>query len=142
MSGDPVYIHGTAVSFKKSGILIIGKPGSGKSSLALELIGLGATLVADDQVLLVRTLVDEPSLMQPPKVLEGMIEARGVGLLRAPWTPARLRLVIDLDKTEAKRFPERHETVIADQSIRCLYKVESPAFASMIMAYVKGGRLK
>ena len=47
-------MHATCVDVNGSGVLIIGRPGSGKSSIAINLLALGATLVADDQCELVR----------------------------------------------------------------------------------------
>ena len=41
--------HATCVDIKGSGVLIVGDSGSGKSGLAIGLIALGASLVADDQ---------------------------------------------------------------------------------------------
>ena len=45
----PSTIHATCVDIKGSGVLIVGDSGSGKSGLAIGLIALGASLVADDQ---------------------------------------------------------------------------------------------
>ncbi|PIY73077.1 MAG: serine kinase, partial [Rhodobacterales bacterium CG_4_10_14_0_8_um_filter_70_9] len=71
-----------AVAGKARGLLILGASGAGKSALALELIALGAALVADDQVALRR--VGEAVVAAPPPPLAGLIEARGLGLLRMP----------------------------------------------------------
>ena len=63
------------------GVLIEGPSGSGKSDLALRALGAGWTLVADD-----RTLVwaDAGRLWgRAPDPLDGMIEARGLGVLSA-----------------------------------------------------------
>ena len=49
-STDPDTIHASAVALGPVGLLIMGASGSGKSSLALELMARGAKLVADDQV--------------------------------------------------------------------------------------------
>ena len=43
-------IHGTFVNVFDSGVLLIGKPKSGKSSIALELVSNGHALIADDLV--------------------------------------------------------------------------------------------
>ena len=42
-------MHATCVHINGSGVLIVGRSGSGKSSLAIKLLALGAKLVADDQ---------------------------------------------------------------------------------------------
>ena len=120
------------------GLLITGNSGSGKSSLALELISRGATLVADDRVVL---LVREDALIaSPPRRLAGLIEARGVGLLELPYTTTSLAAVLDLDITETDRLPHMHNTVIGGVSLPHLRKVESPAFAAILLAYLRGGR--
>jgi serine kinase of HPr protein (carbohydrate metabolism regulator) len=64
------------------GVLIQGPSGSGKSDLALRALGLGFRLVADD-----RTLVwasDDALYGRAPPVLQGLIEARGLGLFSEP----------------------------------------------------------
>jgi len=97
--------HGTAVVLGRAGVLLRGPSGAGKSDLALRLIDQGAALVADDQTVLTRQ-GDEVLLSAPPEIA-GMIEARGVGLLRLPRQPgAALRLVVDLVPPESiERLP-------------------------------------
>lgn len=126
-------IHGSAVAIEGRGLLILGASGSGKSSLALHLIALGGTLIADDGVLV-------GDVLSAPEATAGLIEARGVGLLRLPHTEAPLHAAVDLDRTEAARLPHRHEVVIAGQTVPCLRRVESPAFAAMLTLFMKGGR--
>ena len=135
---DPVLVHGTAVALGQRALLFQGKPGSGKSSLALELISRGATLVADDRVVV--TPRETGLVATVPERLAGLVEARGVGLLQLPYTSAQIVAVVDMDTTEAERLPHAHVTVIADQALPLLHKVESPAFAAMLLAYLKGGR--
>ncbi len=138
MSG-PQILHASAVALGPAGLLIKGKSGSGKSSLAVELMSLGAILVADDQIEI--QIGSEGAIwMRPHERLQGLIEARGIGLLQTNWAPARLTHVVDLATTENARMPDRHETVICNRAFPCLRKVESPAFAAMIMVYLKGAR--
>src|SRR5947207_2280429 len=49
-----IRVHGTCVAIDGEGVLLRGRPGSGKSDLALRLIDGGALLVADDQTELSR----------------------------------------------------------------------------------------
>ena len=135
----PIVLHASAVAIGSSGLLITGPSGSGKSSLALELMALGATLVADDRVL-VTSSSESGILMSAPEALQGLIEARGMGLLNAPCRPARLVAVVDLSTVESQRLPDRHETVIANEVIPTIRKVESANFPAMLVAYLKGGR--
>ena len=44
-----VTVHATSVCVDGSAALLIGPSGSGKSSLALQMIGFGAQLISDDQ---------------------------------------------------------------------------------------------
>ncbi|HXM84934.1 MAG TPA: serine/threonine protein kinase [Stellaceae bacterium] len=100
-------VHGTAVALGRAGVLLRGPSGAGKSDLALRLIDQGAALVADDQTALARA--GDEVVMSAPQAIAGMIEARGVGLLRLPrQASASLRLVVDLVPAEKiERLPER-----------------------------------
>lgn len=90
-------------------MLFLGPSGSGKSELVLRLMGRGWTLVADDQV----ELEAEPPdllLAAPPAPLRGMLEVRGLGVVRdlPVAAPAPLRLVVDLlpEGEAPPRLPE------------------------------------
>jgi serine kinase of HPr protein (carbohydrate metabolism regulator) len=78
--------------------LLRGVPGSGKSDLALRLLGrtqLGAQLVADDQVMLTRR-ADELWARAPARIA-GLLEVRGIGVLQmAALAEAPVRLILDL----------------------------------------------
>jgi len=102
-------LHASCAALRGDGVLFLGPPGSGKSELVLRLIGRGWSLVADDQV----ELDAEPPdglAARPPEALRGMLEVRGLGLLRdlPVAAPARLRLVVDLlpDGEQPPRLPE------------------------------------
>lgn len=106
--------HATAVAWHGRGILIRGASGGGKSTLALGLIDRGALLVSDDQVVLdasARTLV-----MTAPARLAGLLEVRGVGLIRFPYLlSARLALVVDLvPVARLERLPDLAATALLD----------------------------
>ena len=130
-------MHGTAVARGSAGLLITGRAGVGKSNLALELMALGASLVADDQVVLTRE--PEGLLMSAPTTLEGKIEARGIGILRCDAAPAWLRIVVDMDRVETGRLPAPLEIAVFGERIRLIRRVETPAFASMLCILLKGG---
>lgn len=97
-------MHGTCVARDGDGVLLIGPPGSGKSDLALRLIAVGFELVADDQV----NIGD--SIASAPAPLAGMLEVRGLGIVRLPYrASAKLALVVDLAvRAERMPMPERH----------------------------------
>ncbi len=130
-------VHGTAVASGPAGLLITGRAGAGKSRLALELMAFGATLVADDQVVLAR----KPGglLMSAPAALEGRVEARGIGILTRDAAPAWLRVVVDMDQVETGRLPEPREVTVSDERVRLIRRVETPAFAAMVYVLLKGG---
>jgi len=94
-------------------VLIRGPSGSGKSRLALDLIDaartgslLFARLVADDRVHLDNA--DGRLLVRPAEALAGLIEVRGVGLLRMAYeASAVVGLVVDLATTAAARLPDQ-----------------------------------
>ena len=85
-------------------MLIVGRSGSGKSRLALGMIARGAVLVADDRVDLVRE--GDRLVAAAPPALRGLVEARGVGLLRLPCRPScEISLAVDLDAAPVTRMP-------------------------------------
>ena len=75
-------LHATCVQIGATGVLLLGPSGSGKSDLALRLIDGGALLVADDQVHIERR--GERLLGRAADTLAGLIEVRGVGILKMP----------------------------------------------------------
>ena len=94
-------------------ILLRGPSGAGKSDLGLRLIDRGARLVADDQVQLRRK--DQQVVARAPDAIAGMIEIRGVGIVRVhSVAEARLALIVDLlPLGQVERMPEpRVETVL------------------------------
>ncbi|WP_299048074.1 serine kinase [uncultured Tateyamaria sp.] len=134
----PLRLHASAVAVDGQGVLILGASGSGKSSLALQLIALGAALVADDQTVL--TVRSGAVHLSAPETIAGLIEARGVGLLRVPVDQAPLALVIDLDRAETQRLPLAHSMTLLDRHFPCLHKVDNAAWPAAILLYLKGGR--
>jgi HPr kinase/phosphorylase len=130
--------HASAVAVEGRGVLIKGAAGSGKSTLSLQLMSLGADLIADDQTLL--RLEGDQVWATAPKPIAGLIEARGVGILRARHTEAAIALVVDLDLVEKDRLPLLHTVTILGQNLPCLHKVDSPAWPASIQQYLKGSR--
>jgi serine kinase of HPr protein (carbohydrate metabolism regulator) len=92
------------VSIGGRGLLIEGRPGSGKSSLALALIDRGATLVGDDGVLLESQ--DGLLIARPHPETTGLLEIRNIGIVRIPvCQSAAIAMLIRLDE-HAPRFVE------------------------------------
>lgn len=93
-------MHGSCASRSGEAVLILGPPGSGKSDLVVRLLARGFSLVADDQVDVTETL-----LASPPDALAGLLEVRGLGILRLEASyPAPLRLVVELG-SQPERLP-------------------------------------
>lgn len=92
----------TAVAVSGRGVLIAGPPGSGKSSLALELIDRGAVLIGDDGVAL-ETEADRLIALPHPET-EGLIEIRNVGLVEMATATAPVALLVTLAK-DPPRLP-------------------------------------
>ena len=113
---EEALIHGTCLAIGAEGVLLVGKPGAGKSDLALRLIdqrGRGLTgelraaeLVADDQVV-IRRLRDQLVASAPP-ALRGKLEIRGLGIAElAVVAETRLRLAVRLTPAaEIERLPD------------------------------------
>jgi HPr kinase/phosphorylase len=114
-----MFVHATSVAMKAgrhwSAVLLRGPAGSGKSDLALRLLEDGARLIADDQTHLAKK--GHALIASPPPVLAGMIEVRGLGIVKLPrarlMAAAPLALLVDLVRAEeVERMPEpAHETV-------------------------------
>ena len=76
------------------GVLIEGPSGSGKSDLALRCLSIGFRLVADDRVSL--WAADGRLWGCAPPALEGLVEARGLGILPEPARAfAEIRVVVE-----------------------------------------------
>ena len=132
-------LHATAVAVEGAGILILGASGAGKSDLALQLMALGAGLVADDRVRLRQR--DGALVASAPPGLPALIEARGVGLLHARRVgPVALALAVDLDRDEPERLPPlRHFTALGCR-IPLLWRPPGIDFASAIFQVARSGR--
>jgi HPr kinase/phosphorylase len=99
-------VHASAVAVGARALLIRGASGTGKSGLALRLLALGAELIADDRVILTRR--GDRIHASAPEALRGLIEARGVGLLRTERlrAEAEVALVVDLNLAPSARMPQ------------------------------------
>jgi serine kinase of HPr protein (carbohydrate metabolism regulator) len=107
-----LFVHGTCVTVETIGCLLLGPSGSGKSDLALRLVmDQKARLVADDQVAVERRT--DRLIASPPATLAGLIEVRGVGILRmAHRAHATLGLAVVLvPPAEVERLPEPDEGI-------------------------------
>lgn len=108
-------VHGSLVDVYGIGLLLIGKPGIGKSEVALDLVERGHRLVADDVVM--ATKQDGAILMGAgTDLVQHFMEVRGLGLvdvramfgIRAIRFQKRIEVVVNMELWE----PEREYTRI------------------------------
>ena len=117
-------MHASAVLTGNRAVLIRGPAGSGKTRLALALIAAVGTapirfarLVADDRVEL--SALHGRLLVRPPATLAGLIEMRGVGILRLPFEAvAVVGLVVDLAAADAARMPAESAQSVEIDDVR------------------------
>ncbi|MEM9764397.1 MAG: serine kinase [Pseudomonadota bacterium] len=134
---DP--LHASAVAFGERGLLILGPAGAGKTRLALELVALGAELVADDRVIV--EAGDGHLRMRPAPALAGLVEIRGAGILRHPHrAEAPLWLAVDLGRVPAERMAGATQIGIAGSHVPCLAG-RPPVHAAALLAMLRTGAL-
>ena len=132
--------HATVVAWAGSGVMIIGKPGSGKTSLALHLMALGCDLVADDRTELYKQ--GDQLVARCPLAIQGQIEARGFGILQTPFiVNAVIVCVVDLDQTEQKRLPEHKTTTLCGVTLPFFHKADIGVLPFALLQYLKGSKL-
>lgn len=132
-------LHASCVTLDGRGVLILGAAGRGKSALALQLMAVGAELVADDQVAL-QPRQGRLHASAPPG-LPPLIEARGVGLLRvAALRETWLHLVVDLDREETDRLPPKRNITLLDVVLPLVHGPLTGHLSAAIRQYVLWGR--
>ncbi|MBE0439494.1 MAG: serine kinase [Gammaproteobacteria bacterium] len=93
--------HGVMMRVNDLGVLIIGKPNIGKSSLALELLHYGYQLIADDSVEF-SLATDNNVIARCPEMLAGLLHCRDLGLIN----------VSELFGSEAYRHQQKLDYII------------------------------
>ena len=126
---DTLRLHASCAVLNGRAVLLRGPSGAGKSELLLRLlVEAGAGLVADDQVVL--TCEDAGVIARAPETLRGVLEVRGVGLVRLPSAgPAAVGLLADLTAQPQRQPDPSVETLLGCR----LPRVEiDPAAASAV----------
>lgn len=151
-----ITLHASAVAAPQpgggwAGVLIRGPSGAGKSTLALRLMALGARLIADDQVRVFLSAADQTPMLASPApgrpATHGVIEARGVGLIRfpSPLDQAPLVLTAELPAPGAPaspRLPGKTATVLLGRRIPSIPSLADGRSAAILYAMlVEGGAI-
>jgi serine kinase of HPr protein (carbohydrate metabolism regulator) len=119
VTGLTTNIHATALVLDGRGVIVLGKSGSGKTSLALELLwrchtdNISCALIADDRVDLVSQ--NGELIASVPDSLAGLVEVRGSGIHRIPFENlATLHLAVRLvEPEEVERIAPQGEFSVA-----------------------------
>lgn len=121
-------VHGSLIDVYGIGLLLIGKPGIGKSEVALDLVERGHRLVADDVVIVSRE--EGPILMgSGTDLVQHFMEVRGLGLvdvramfgIRAIRFQKRVEIVVNMqlwneekEYTRIDMIEDTHEIMDVD----------------------------
>lgn len=134
-------IHATTVAFGPRALAILGPSGAGKSGLALQLMAMGAELVADDRTVLWRR--GQELAARAPAALSGRIEARGIGILAATVISGGVALAaaVDLAQPETERLPPFRSVTFLGVSVDLVLAQPGPYFPAALRHYMLHGRV-
>ena len=142
------YVHATCVALQAGkswrGVLLRGPSGAGKSDLALRLIEAGARLVADDQTALIQQ--GKSLVGTPPGTLAGLLEVRGVGIVKVGrarlLARAPIALLVNLvpaEQIERLPDPARENLLGVELPVVALaaFEVSAPAKLRLALAQIE-----
>ena len=117
-------LHGVLLDILGLGVLIAGESGIGKSECALDLVGRGHRLVADDTVE-VKARGESVLIGSCPELTRHYVEIRGLGLVNvtdlfgvaATRSSKRIELVVQLERWEMGRDYDRLGLTVETQEI-------------------------
>jgi hypothetical protein len=108
-------VHASCVAIRGRAVLLAGRPGAGKSDLALRLVDRGAILVSDDYTELRRW--GGRLLARAPATIAGRIEVRGVGIVDLePASDVPVCLYADLEAAP-ERLPQPSTIGLAGEEV-------------------------
>ena len=135
-----VTLHGVFMEISPIGVLITGEAGSGKSELALELLGRGHRLVADDAPEFTQIA---PDVLDGtcPELLQDLLEVRGLGVLNVRemfgYTAVKknkyLRLIVHLTRPMTEPNPHGYERLTGDSGTRHVLDLDVPLITLPVM---------
>jgi HPr kinase/phosphorylase len=129
--------HASCADYHGYSLLILGASGSGKSTVLVELMALGATLVSDDQTDL---FIDGDRLCaRAPDRLSGLVEIRGVGIvpIQSVQSVGDIQLVVDLDRPEPKRMPHKRTITIGSKEIALILGADRASLGAQLFVLMK-----
>ena len=130
--------HGSCVDFNGKGLLILGDPRSGKSSLALACMSIGAILVGDDYIVL--NTCDNKIIANNPPNISGKIEVSRVGILNCDFIKkTKIDLVINMSEIEISRLPKKRYISLDNCQVSLIYGAKIPNLHSIALQYFKKG---
>lgn len=142
-----ILAHATCVALRLRrrawrAVLLRGPSGAGKSDLALRLIEAGGRLVADDQTRIARS--GRTLLAAAPAALAGLIEVRGIGIVKLArgqlLSRASLSLLVDLvpiDRIERLPEPAKEDLLGVRLPVLALAPFEASAVAKLRLALTR-----
>lgn len=140
MSTQSTIIHGVFIKIFNIGVLLIGKPGIGKSELALGLINRGHKLIADDVVeFYVRS--NYKIIGKSPDLLRNFLSIRDIGIINVKRifgpsvvkTKNQLQLVIELINGNIPHPKYRFQKILAVEIPRMTICINSNRNGEMLV---------
>ncbi len=115
-------LPGVLLEISGIGVLMTGRPGVGKSELALELISRGCCLVADD-VVECSSVGSNRVIGVCPPILRDFLEVRGLGILniRAMFGDGRVKPQAELEMILSLEVVDERQIAV----IRCLEPIQA-----------------